>query len=229
MIPSLQNKPKGHSAGQSRNHFNLSNSFFDLPRIRLRHIGTISLSVSCFPSRPEMIACMRVFFKRTWIVVKNQTSLKPRPNPFMKKLLTFLAMVVLASFFSSCTTTGPLYNAVKDTFPPPAADAGRIFIYRDAIYNPSKTPAVLLNGEQAGLSKAQGFFYVDRPAGEYNVVLSGESGPPASFTLSPGQILYVRIGLHSNLTINHQYPEVVDATIAQREIVSCKYTGDAQK
>jgi hypothetical protein len=149
-------------------------------------------------------------------------------NPFMKKLLPFLAMVVLASFFAGCTT-GPRYNAVIDAFPPLAADAGRVFIYRDAIYNPSKMPAVLLNGEQAGISKAQGFFYVDRAAGEYNVALSGESGPPASFTLSPGQTLYVRIGLHSNLTSNHQYPEVVDATTAQREIVSCKYTGGAQK
>ncbi len=146
----------------------------------------------------------------------------------MKNLLSSLAMIILVALFSGCTT-GPGYNAVKDTFPPLAANAGRIFIYRDAIYNPSKTPAVLLNGEQAGLSRAQGFFYIDRPAGEYKAALSGESGPPASFTLSPGQTLYVRIGLHSNLAINHQYPEVVDATTAQREIVSCKYISDAQK
>jgi hypothetical protein len=159
-------------------------------------------------------------------------------NPFMKKLLTFLAMAVLASFFAGCTTTtGPGYNAVKDTFPALAANTGRIFIYRDAIFNPSKMPAVLLNGEQVGLSKAQGFFYVDRPAGEYKVEVSGESSPAASFTLSSGQTLYVRIGLHSNFGMdpntgmvnNHQYPEVVDDTTARRELAFCKYTGGEPK
>ena len=146
-------------------------------------------------------------------------------NLIMKTLLTFLATVVLASFFAGCTTTGPHYAAVIDSFPPLAAGAGRIFVYRDAIYNPSKIPAVLLNGEQIGLSKAQGFFYVDQPAGAYKVELSGENSPPAGFTLSPGQTLYARIGLHSTLTKNIQYLEVVDADTAQRELTSCKYTG----
>jgi hypothetical protein len=147
----------------------------------------------------------------------------------MKNLLAFLATAVVALFFAGCTTAGPHYTAVKDSFPPLAAGTGRIFVYRDAIYNPSKMPAVLLNGEQVGLSKAQGFFYIDQPAGACKVELSGESSPPASFTLSAGQTLYVRIGLHSNLTINHQYPEVVDAATAQRELTYCKYTGAAQK
>jgi biopolymer transport protein ExbD len=153
-------------------------------------------------------------------------------NPIMKKLLPFLATVVLALFFAGCATgpilpgwtSGSSYNSVKDTFSPIAADAGRIFIYRDAIYGPSKTPAVLLNGEQAGLSKAQGFFYVDRPGGEYKVEVAGEKGSPASFTLSPGQTVYVRINVHTNLTLIILYPEVVDASIAQRELTRCKYT-----
>jgi biopolymer transport protein ExbD len=150
----------------------------------------------------------------------------------MKKLLTGLATVALALSFAGCTTgpifsgwtSGPSYNSVKDTFPPIAANAGRIFIYRDAIYSPSKTPAVLLNGEQAGLSKAQGFFYVDRPVGEHKVEVAGEKSSPASFTLSPGQTVYVRINVHTNLSLVVLYPEVVDASIAQRELTLCKYT-----
>jgi hypothetical protein len=150
----------------------------------------------------------------------------------MKKLLTWLAAVVLASFFAGCTT-GPHYSAVKDTFPPLAAGAGRVFVYRDAIYNPGKMPAVLFNGEHVGLSKAQGFFYVDRPAAEYKIELSGENSPPANFTLGPGQTLYVRISVHStfvNATVkSRQYPEIIDAATAQHEIASCKYTGAAQE
>ncbi|HXB03049.1 MAG TPA: biopolymer transporter ExbD [Opitutaceae bacterium] len=150
----------------------------------------------------------------------------------MKKLLPFLATIALALFFAGCTTgpilpgwtSGPSYNSVKDTFPPIAANAGRIFIYRDAIYGPSKTPAVLLNGEQIGLSKAQGFFYVDQPAGDDKVELSGEGSPPVSFTLSPGQTVYVRINVHTNLALVVLYPEVVDASIAGRELTACKYT-----
>jgi len=146
----------------------------------------------------------------------------------MKNLLARLIIVGSVSFFAGCTT-GPGYNSVKDTFPPPVADTGRIFVYRDAVYNPKKTPAVLLNGEEVGLSKTQGFFYVDRPAGEYKIEISGESGPPVSFTLDRGQTVYVRISLHSNLVINHQYPEIVDAATAQREIVFCKYAGSQPK
>jgi hypothetical protein len=154
----------------------------------------------------------------------------------MKKLLPFLATTALALFFAGCTTgpilpgwtSGPSYNSVKDTFPSIAANAGRIFIYRDAIYSPGKTPAILLNGEPAGLSKAKGFFYVDQPAGEYKVEVAGEKSSPASFTLSPGQTVYVRINVHANLTLVILYPEVVDASIAQHELTSCKYTsGDA--
>ncbi|HEV8073806.1 MAG TPA: biopolymer transporter ExbD [Opitutaceae bacterium] len=150
----------------------------------------------------------------------------------MKKLLPFLATIALALFFAGCTTrpifpgwtSGPSYNSVKDTFPLIAANAGRIFIYRDAIYGPSKTPAVLLNGEPIGLSKAQGFFYVDQPAGDDKVELSGEGSPPASFTLSAGQTVYVRINVHTNLSQTILYPEVVDASVAGRELTACKYT-----
>jgi biopolymer transport protein ExbD len=164
-----------------------------------------------FPSQAEMIACS---------------------HPIMKKRLPFLATVAFVLFFSGCNTgpifpgwaSGPSYNSVKDTFPSIAANAGRVFIYRDAIYSPGKTPAVLLNGGPAGLSKAQGFFYVDRPAGEYKVEIAGEKSSPASFTLSPGQTVFVRINVHTNLSWVLLYPEVVDASIAQRELIRCKYT-----
>jgi hypothetical protein len=149
-------------------------------------------------------------------------------NPPMKSLLPFVALVGLMSFFSGCTT-GPSYRSVKDSFPPLAAGAGRIFIYRDAIYNPAKMPTILLNDKPVGVSKAQGFFYVDQPADEYKIELVGEGGPPCNFSVRAGQTVYVRISLHSNLVLNHQYPEVVDASIAEREIANCKYVGAALK
>jgi len=161
---------------------------------------------SCFLSQTEMIACR---------------------NPIMKKLLSFLATVTLALFFAGCAT-GLSYNSLKDSFPPLAAGTGRIFIYRDAVYNPGKTPAVLLNGEQVGLSKARGFFYVDRPAGDNKVEVAGENSPPAGFTLGAGQTIYVRISVHATFTSpsiqSLQYPEVVDTATAEREIASCKHT-----
>jgi hypothetical protein len=175
--------------------------------------GGMFQAFQAFPSQAEMIVCR---------------------NPIMKKLLPFLATVALALFFASCTTSGgPRYPAVKDTFPPLAAGTGRILVYRDALLSPAKMPAVLLNGEQIGLSKAQGFFYVDQPAGDYKVELSGESSPPASFTLSPGQTVYVGIGVHTSIVnaimINRQYPKVVDATTAEHELLYCRYIGAAQK
>jgi len=155
----------------------------------------------------------------------------------MKKLRTLLTTVLFAAFFASCTTTGPSYKSVKYSLPPIPAGSGRVFVYRDAVLNPKKVTPILFNGEQVGLSKALGFFYLDIPADNYKVELSGESGPPVSFTLSAGQTLYVRINVHSNFGMdpksnmirNHQYPEVVDDATAQRELVPCKYTGPAQQ
>ena len=54
-------------------------------------------------------------------------------------------------------------------------EMGRIFFYRPSAFGALLNPDVKLNGERVGEAKAQGFFFVDRPAGEYVAVTSSDA------------------------------------------------------
>jgi hypothetical protein len=137
--------------------------------------------------------------------------------------------LTLALTLSACLGPRQDYNTLKSSLPAPSTDIGRIFVYRDAVFSPHRSPAVVLNGHEIAPAKALGFFYMDQPAGDHTVAIAGESAQPLRFTLAPGQILYVRINLHTTLPVSRFYPTIVDATTAQREMAMCKIVETAQK
>jgi hypothetical protein len=75
---------------------------------------------------------------------------------------------------------------------------------------------------------AGGFFYVDRPAGSYEVVTSTEVERKLSFTLDKGQTRYVRLEVSMGFFVGHVYPELVEPDVGAKEIQETSYTGDAQ-
>ena len=96
------------------------------------------------------------------------------------KIVFFMALVLL---FTSCAT-GPKYSVIKDSFSLLKPDEGRIYFYRTG--NPFGSgiqPGVTLNGEKVGDSIPGGFFFIDRPPGNYEVMLSTEVERKLSFTL----------------------------------------------
>jgi len=84
---------------------------------------------------------------------------------------------------------------------------------------------VMLNGERVGEARAQGFFFVDRPAGEYVAVTSTEVERKVSFTLDKGQTRFIRFKVTMGFFAGHVYGEIVDEAEAKGEIVNCMYTG----
>ena len=86
-------------------------------------------------------------------------------------------------------------------------------------------PDVLLNNEKVGEASAQGFFYVDRQAGEYQVVTSTEVTRKLSLVLDKGQTRYVRFAVSPGFFVGHVYGELVEPDVALKEIQDCKYTG----
>ena len=81
-----------------------------------------------------------------------------------------------------------------------------------------------MNGEKVGVSIPQGFFYVDKPSGEYTVITSTEVERKVSFVLDQGQTRYIRFKISFGFFVGHVYGELVDPAEAQQEIVECKYT-----
>jgi hypothetical protein len=88
-------------------------------------------------------------------------------------------------------------------------------------------PEVRLNGEKVGKAVPNGFFYVDRPAGNYQVVTETEVEKKLTFTLDAGQVRYVRLNISMGFWVGHVYGELIDEGEAKSEIASTRYIGSA--
>jgi len=138
---------------------------------------------------------------------------------FSKGLILTIGIILIASCAS-----GPTYDELKSTIPDLSPDSGRIYIYRVAMQGYLVQPDVMLNGEKIGEVRAQGFFYVDRPAGNYDIMISDEADRKLSFTLENNQIKYVSIGLASGLFEGHFYPKLVEEQEGLEGLKFCKYS-----
>jgi hypothetical protein len=142
----------------------------------------------------------------------------------MRRLISISAVVVLVMVMAACAS-GPKFTDVKPEMIARNPDMGRIFFYRTSMLGAALYPDVLLNGERVGEAKAQGFFFVDRPAGEYVAVTSTEVERKVSFTLDKGETRFIRFKVSMGLFLGHVYGEIVDEAEAKGEIVDCVYTG----
>lgn len=140
-------------------------------------------------------------------------------------LFSAMALVLL----SACAS-GPKYTEVEKTFPRLAAGQGRIWFYRSGtMFGAGIQPDVLLNGAKVGDSVPGGFFYVDRPVGNYEVLLSTEVERKVTFTLEPRQERYIRMTVSLGVIVYRVYPELVDPAEGRREIIDASYTGGKAK
>jgi Protein of unknown function (DUF2846) len=98
---------------------------------------------------------------------------------------------VAASLLLSACAAGTKFSEMSATMPAAQPDMGRIYFYRRALVGMAVQPEVRLNGEKVGRAVPNGFFYVDRPAGNYQVVTETEVEKKLTFTLEPGQVRYV--------------------------------------
>ena len=120
---------------------------------------------------------------------------------------------------------GPRYDEVSARIPPLAAGNGRIYIYRTAVVGAAVQPSVKINDEVVGSAKPKGFFYVDRPVGEYKITTSTEVERILSLSLEEGQTRYVRLGISIGFFIGHVYPELVDNARGEKDVSALHYTG----
>ena len=102
------------------------------------------------------------------------------------------------------------------------AQNGRIFFYRVTSLGVALQPEVKVNGTGVGKSVAKGFFFIDRPAGDYEVNTTTELKKALTFHLDAGQTRYVRFGYSMGLLAGHVYPELVDESVGKAELEKTK-------
>jgi hypothetical protein len=141
------------------------------------------------------------------------------------KSVRMLCVVIVTFILAGCATTGPKFNELAPTISNLAPDTGRIYIYRTVILGAAVQPDVKINGEVVGSAVPQGFFYVDRAPGSYEILTSTEVDRKLTLTLDNGETRFVRLGISMGFMVGHVYPELVENAVGQSEIQECRYIG----
>jgi hypothetical protein len=144
-----------------------------------------------------------------------------RVKHLLRSTLACLALLVVAACAS-----GPTFTELQASTPAPAADGGRIYVYRTSTLGAAIQPAVKLDGVVIGEAKPRGYFYVDRPPGSYKISTETEVDRFLSLTLAAGQTRYVRLDPTFGFFVGHISPALVDQQHGQDEIKDCHYTGN---
>jgi hypothetical protein len=65
-----------------------------------------------------------------------------------------------------------------------------------------------------------GFFFIDRPRGNYEASTTTEVETKLAFLLMGGETKYIRVGVTLGLVVAHMQLELVDKSVAEAELAS---------
>jgi len=131
-------------------------------------------------------------------------------------LITGLAVLLLEGCVSM-----PNFTEYANRLPPPMQGEGRIWFYRHSEFAGSGTqPSVLLNGEKIGKAQPGGYFYVDRPAGNYVVTCETEQINECRLVLAPQSTKYVRLNMGTGKWIPQIVPQEMSRATALKELAN---------
>jgi hypothetical protein len=137
--------------------------------------------------------------------------------------MVLLAIPVSAASASDATTFAVLH-ASEPLIP---AGQGRFYFYREGgLMGVALQPSVMIDGVSAGARAKPGdYFYVDRPAGTYEISTETEKKEAVSATIAAGQSMYVRFDVSMGLFVGHISPSIIDPQQALNEIRDCDFHG----
>jgi hypothetical protein len=143
----------------------------------------------------------------------------------MIKRLLALAFAVMAVLLMSGCATGLPFAEVAAKMPDLKPGDGRIcFLRSSSMLGAAIQPQLRLNGEVVGESKPGGFFFVDRPAGNYIASASTETENTLSFTLAAGETKYLRSAVHPGILVGRVTVDLEQPDKALAELPSLKQT-----
>ena len=143
----------------------------------------------------------------------------------MKRTFSLLFAAGCAALMTGCAS-GPKYSELHSSEPAIASENARVYIYRAGhIGGSAVQPDVKLNDQVVGSATPGGYFFFDRPAGNYEVSTATEVKRSLSLTLDPAQECYVRLNIGMGFFVGHVWPELIVNQVAEKEIQNCHYTG----
>jgi hypothetical protein len=141
------------------------------------------------------------------------------------RFVQHLASLGLAMLLAACAT-GPTYQEMKSKIPALDAGNGRVFVYRDSTFGAAIQPQVLVNGKVVGVSRANGFFYTDLPAGDYRMSAQTEVERSISFTLAPREVKFVKASISFGIFAGRINFDLVNAPAGEAAIETLAYSPD---
>ena len=143
-----------------------------------------------------------------------------------RTFLKIAGAAAVAVLLAGCAASGAKYDQVASGMPSLKPGHGRVFFFRSSsMFGAAVQPDIKLNGEVVGTSKPGGFFYVDRPAGNYTASAATETEKVATFSLAAGETKYLRTSPSMGLVVGRIIVELESADKAKTELASLSYTG----
>ncbi len=133
-------------------------------------------------------------------------------------------LLVLLSIFGCASD--PTFDEYARSMPPVPADDGRIYIYRITKVGDAIRPSVRIDGEPVARAIPNGFFYLDLPAGEYEISAARNTENVLPVRLETGDEKYVRLDVTIGIASWQFTPMLVSADVANKEMKNTAYTGE---
>jgi hypothetical protein len=133
-----------------------------------------------------------------------------------------ISCFLFASLLLAGCATGPQYRDYAKTVQPPKEGEGRLWFYRRSVYNGMfNQPMVKVNGVDVAKAQPGCYFFIDRPAGDYEIATSKDADDQARVHVNPGSNTYVKLTLSLHMTW-HLKPSPVSDEIGSKEIQDCE-------
>lgn len=143
----------------------------------------------------------------------------------MRKNISLISLMLALVALGACAS-GPTFEEYSGSMQPVSAENGRIYIYRVSSLGAAIQPKVRLDDEPVGKAVPKGFFYIDRPAGNYVISTSTEAERNLSLALAAGEEKYVRLEVKMGLFAGHIKPVLVDTAEGKEELQKTKFAGE---
>jgi len=143
----------------------------------------------------------------------------------MRRTLLKFAAIAFVAGLAGCAS-GVKYQDMASGIASIKPGQGRVYFLRSSsMFGAAVQPDIRLNGEVVGESKPGGFFFVDRPAGNYTATAATETEKAATFVLQAGDTKYLRTSPSIGLLVGRVVVEIEDPKKALAELPSLSYTG----
>jgi hypothetical protein len=125
-----------------------------------------------------------------------------------------------------CATGGIKYAELSAAGPRLQSGLGRIYFYRSSVpVGLAVQPDININGVKVGSAVPNGFFFVDRPPGKYEISAKTETEEKVTVTLLAGETKYIQFYLSPGILLPHANLNPVAREKAEQEMADLSQTG----